>query len=47
MDSMALMHIHAVLCASVLSAQNGGLAVKLAPKVFDFTIETSSPESAY
>jgi hypothetical protein len=28
-------HINAVLCTSVPSAQNGGLPVKLAPKVFD------------
>jgi hypothetical protein len=34
------------LCSSVPSAQNGGLLVKLAPKVFDFTMDTpSSPES--
>ena len=34
-------------CVLVPSAQNGGLLVKLAPKVFDFTMDTpSSPESA-
>jgi hypothetical protein len=46
LDSTVSMHINAVLCSSVSSAQNGGLAVQLAPKVFDFTIDTpSSPES--
>jgi hypothetical protein len=31
----------------VPSVQNGGLPVKLAPKVFDFTMDNpSSPESA-
>ena len=40
-------HINAVLCALVPSAQIGGLPVKLAPKVFDFTMDTlGSPESA-
>ena len=40
-------HINAVLCALVPSAQNDGLPVKLAPKVFNFTMDTpSSPESA-
>jgi hypothetical protein len=40
-------HIKVVLCALVPSAQNGGLLVKLAPKVFDFTMDTpSSQESA-
>ena len=40
-------HINAVLCASVSSAQIGGLPMKLVPKVFDFTMDTpSSPESA-
>ena len=41
------MHINAVLCALVPSAQIGGLPVKLMPKNFDFTMETpSSPVSA-
>jgi hypothetical protein len=33
-------HINAVLCLSVPSAQNGGLQVDLAPKVFNFTMDT-------
>jgi hypothetical protein len=44
---MASTHIIAVLCASVPSAQNGGFPMKLAPKGFDFTMDTpSSLESA-
>jgi hypothetical protein len=40
-------HIDTVLCASVPSAQNDGLPVKLAPRVFDSTMDTpSSLESA-
>jgi hypothetical protein len=47
LDLMASMHIKAVLCASVPSAQNGGLLVKLAPKVFNFAMDTPRlPESA-
>ena len=47
LDLTASTHINAVLCTSVPSAQNGGLPVELAPKVFDFTMDTpSSPESA-
>jgi hypothetical protein len=47
LDLMASIHINTVLCASVISVQNGGLLVKLAPKVFDFIVDTpSSPESA-
>jgi hypothetical protein len=46
LDSTTLMYINAVLCASVPSAQNDGLPVKLTPKVFDFTVDTPSlPES--
>ena len=42
-----LTHINAVLCASVPSVQIGRLPVKLAPKVFDLTMNTpSSLESA-
>jgi hypothetical protein len=33
-------HINVVVCASVPSAQNDGLTVKLAPKVSDFTMDT-------
>jgi hypothetical protein len=39
---MALTHINAVVCASVSSAQNGGLPMKLVLKVFDFTKDTPS-----
>ena len=47
LDSTASTHINTVLYALMPSAQNGGLLVKLAPKVFDFTMDTpSSPESA-
>ena len=47
LESTTSTHINAVLCASVPSAQNGGPPVKLAPNVFDFTMDnTSSPESA-
>ena len=46
-DLTASTHINAVLCTSVPSAQNGGLPVKLVPKVFNFTMDTPSlPESA-
>ena len=46
LESTASKHINAVLCTLVSSAQNGGLLVKLAPEVFDFTMDTpSSPES--
>ena len=46
LDSTASTYINAILCASVPSAQNGGLPVKLAPNVFDFTMDIpSSPES--
>ena len=38
------MHINAVLCVSVPSAQIGGLPMKLAPKVIYFT--TDYPELA-
>jgi hypothetical protein len=42
-----LTHINAVLCTSVLSAQNGKLLVILTPKLFDFIMDTpSSLESA-
>ena len=41
--STASMHINAVLCASVPSFKNGsGLSVQLAPKVFDFIMDTPS-----
>ena len=44
---MASTHINAVLHVSVPSTHNGGLPAKLAPKVFDFTMDTpSSPENA-
>ena len=47
LDSTALTHISVVLCTLVPSAQNGKLPVKLAPKVFDFTMDTPSlPEIA-
>jgi hypothetical protein len=36
------MHINMVLMPSVPPAQNGGLRVKLAPKVFDFIMDTPS-----
>ena len=48
LDSTMSMHINAVLCVVVPSAQIGGFPMKLAPNVFDFTVDTpSSPESAY
>ena len=37
---MASSHINVILCTSVPSTQNGGLLVKLAPKLFDFTMDT-------
>jgi hypothetical protein len=42
LDSTASTHINTVLCALVPSAQNGGLQVKLEPKVFNFTMDTPS-----
>jgi hypothetical protein len=36
------MHINVVLCASVPSAQNGGLPNKLVPKVVNFIMDTPS-----
>ena len=46
LDSMASTHINVVLCTLVSSAQNGGLPMKWAPEVFNFTIGTPSlPES--
>jgi hypothetical protein len=45
LDSTASAHINAILCALVSSPQNGGLHVKLAPKVLNFIMDThSSPE---
>ena len=43
---MASKHINAVLWASVPSAQNDGLLVKLVPKVFDFTMDTLAHRKA-
>ena len=48
LDSTVSMHINAIICVVVPSAQIGGFPMKLAPNVFDFTVDTpSSPESAY
>ena len=45
-DLTASTHNNAVLCSSVPSAQNSGLPMKLASRVFNFTMYTpSSPES--
>jgi hypothetical protein len=42
LDSTASTHINVVLFSPVPSAQNGGLPVKLTPKVFNFTMDTPS-----
>ena len=42
LDSTTSTHINTVLCALVPSAQNDGLPMKLAPKVFNFTMNTPS-----
>ena len=48
LESTASKHINTVLCTLVSSAQNGGLLVKLAPEVFNFTMDThGSPESPW
>jgi hypothetical protein len=46
LDSMTSMHIHTVLCTSVPSAQNGRLPMKLAPKVFNLTMDTLARRKA-